>query len=111
MSADLDALLKLEVPVIVLLGRRAMPVREVTSLVPGAIIELPKSAEEDLELLANNKPIGLGRAVKVGENFGLRMTFVGDLRKRLEAAAGGDTRTPEEIEADRLAEQMLAGQV
>ncbi len=85
MPADIEALKKLEVPVIVVLGRRQLPVKDVTALVPGAIIELPKNAEEDLELQVNNKVIGLGRAVKVGENFGIRLTFVGDLIRRLEA--------------------------
>lgn len=88
MSADVDALKKLEVPVIVVLGRRQLPVKDVVSLVPGAIVELPKNAEEDLELQVNNKVIGLGRAVKVGENFGIRLTFVGDLLNRLEAVGG-----------------------
>jgi hypothetical protein len=29
--------------------------------------------------------VGAGLAVKVGENFGIRLTFVGDLRKRIAA--------------------------
>lgn len=91
MPADVDALKKLEVPVLVVLGRRQMPVKDVVSLVTGAIVELPKNAEEDLELQVNNKVIGLGRAVKVGENFGIRLTFVGDLRGRLEAIGGAAT--------------------
>ncbi|MFT3686450.1 MAG: FliM/FliN family flagellar motor switch protein [Phycisphaerales bacterium] len=89
MPADVDALKKLEVPVLVVLGRRQMPVKDVVTLVTGAIVELPKNAEEDLELQVNNKVIGLGRAVKVGENFGIRLTFVGDLKNRLEAVAEG----------------------
>jgi flagellar motor switch protein FliN/FliY len=96
MPADIEALKKLEVPVIVLLGRRQLPVKDVVSLVPGAIIELPKSAEDELELLCNNKVIGTGRAVKVGENFGLRLSYVGDLRRRLEALRqAGEGSTPE----------------
>ena len=73
---------------IVVLGRRQLPVKDVVTLVPGAIVELPKNAEEDLELQVNNKVIGLGRAVKVGENFGIRLTFVGDLVGRIEAMGG-----------------------
>ncbi|GJQ30975.1 MAG: hypothetical protein HBSAPP03_28590 [Phycisphaerae bacterium] len=77
--------LRLEVPIVVLLGERQMRTAEVLAWVPGAIIELPKSADAELELLANNKPIGLGQAVKVGENFGVRITFVGDAQDRLNA--------------------------
>lgn len=114
MATDIQALLKLEVPIIVVLGRRQLPVRDVVGLLPGAIIEIPKNADEDLELLANNKAIGLGKAVKVGENFGIRLSFVGELRKRLEAmGSGGASAEPseEEVDADALAAAMLAGQI
>lgn len=84
-SANVDRILNLEVPLVVLLGERSMHTSEVLSLVPGAIIELPKNAEAELQLLVNNKPIGLGQAVKVGENFGLRVTHIGDEAERLEA--------------------------
>lgn len=88
MASDLAAVLRLEVPVIVRLGERRMPLREVLALVPGSIVELPKSAEAELDLLVNNKQIGMGAAVKVGENFGLRITYLGDVRERIEAMGG-----------------------
>lgn len=98
MPADLNAILKLEVPLIVVIGSRQMAVREVLSLVPGAIVELPKPADAELEILVNNKPIGAGAAVKVGENFGVRVTYVGNLRDRIEALSGatppGDSGIP-----------------
>jgi flagellar motor switch protein FliN/FliY len=85
MPARLNSILKLEVPLIVIIASRDMPVKEVMNLAPGAILELPKLADEELEILVNNKPIGMGTAVKVGENFGIRVTYVGDLRNRIEA--------------------------
>lgn len=91
MASDLAAVLRLEVPVIVRLGERRMPLREVLALVPGSIIELPKNAEAELDLLVNNKQIGVGAAVKVGENFGLRITYLGDVRERIEALGGDGT--------------------
>lgn len=87
MPADLKAILQLEVPLIVQIAVRTMTVEEVTSLAPGAIMELPKSADDELELLVNNKPIGTGTAVKVGENYGLRVTYIGDLQERIAAMA------------------------
>jgi flagellar motor switch protein FliN/FliY len=112
MAIDIQALLKLEVPIIVVLGRRDMPVREVTALIPGAIIELSQSAESDLELLANNKLIGVGRAVKVGENYGLRISFIGNLRDRLQALASKPESSPNPPaqDAEALASAMMAGQ-
>jgi flagellar motor switch protein FliN/FliY len=89
MPADLGAILNLEVPLIVVLGERRMRVSEVMGLAAGAIIELPKKADEELSLLVNNKAIGTGLAVKVGENFGLRITYVGDLKERIDAMGAG----------------------
>lgn len=122
MASRLSAILKLEVPLIVQIGTRDMPVQEVLSLAPGAILELPKLADEELEILVNNKPIGLGMAVKVGENFGVRVTYVGDLRHRIEAMGGALSRINEMEGADeadpaaadsggnpRLAEPLAAG--
>jgi flagellar motor switch protein FliN/FliY len=88
--ADFNSILKLEVPLIVVIGSRQMAVREVLSLAPGAIVELPKSADDELEILINNKTIGTGAAVKVGENFGVRITYVGNVRDRLNAITGNE---------------------
>ncbi len=84
---ELDRILRMKVPVIVKLAERKLLLSEVMRLGTGAIIEFFKSSEEPLELLINNKPIGLGEVVKVGENFGLRITQIGDI-KQIVAAMG-----------------------
>ena len=89
MPPELPAALRLEVPVIVRLGERMMTLGEVIGLAPGAIIELPKTSEAELDLMVNNKQIGTGTAVKVGENFGLRITYIGDVRERIAALGAG----------------------
>jgi flagellar motor switch protein FliN/FliY len=78
---ELGRILRLEVPVIVKLAERKLTLGEVMRLGAGAIIEFSKSSDEPLELLVNNKPIGVGDAVKVGENFGLKITQIGDVRE------------------------------
>jgi flagellar motor switch protein FliN len=80
-GGELGRILRLEVPVIVKLAERKLTLAEVMRLGAGAIIEFSKSSEEPLELLINNKTIGLGEAVKVGENFGLRINQIGDVRE------------------------------
>jgi flagellar motor switch protein FliN/FliY len=87
----LGRILRLEVPVIVKLAERKLLLSEVMRLGVGAIIEFIKSSDEPLHLLINNKAIAVGEAVKVGENFGLRIKQVGDL-KQLIASLGGDNR-------------------
>jgi len=103
--ASTSTISRMEVPVIVQLGQRRMSMREVTGLSPGMIIELPMKVEEDLTLMVANKAIGQGSAVKVGENFGVRISFIGDLRTRLDAATsfviGRDGDPDEDAPADR----------
>jgi flagellar motor switch protein FliN/FliY len=80
-SSELSRILRLEVPIIVKLAERKLNVNEVMRLGAGAIIEFFKNSEEPLLLMVNNKVIGFGEAVKVGENFGLRITQIGDVRQ------------------------------
>lgn len=113
MPAELAPILKLEVPMIVVLGRREMTSREVVALVPGAVIELPKEADEELELMVNNKAIAAGNAVKVGENFGIRLSYVGDLKKRIAALGqegGGGLSEGSAPDLDALADSLLQNQ-
>ena len=108
MAANVESILKLEVPVIVQIAERMMAVEEVGSMVPGAIIELPKPADADLEILVNNKPIGTGAAVKVGENFGVRVSYIGDLKQRI--AAMGNNPATEINSSDASQTDGAAGQ-
>lgn len=85
---DLSRILQLEVPVIVKLAERKILLSEVLRLGTGAIIEFFKRSDEPLELLINNKTIGVGETVKVGENFGLRITQIGDVKQLIEAMGG-----------------------
>ena len=83
MTQEYSPILELEVPLIVQIASRTMAVKEVMELEHGAIIEFPRSADEELEILVNNKSVGLGTAVKVGENFGVRISSVGGLESCL----------------------------
>lgn len=85
MSKELATLLRLSVPVIVQVGHRRVALEDVLELAPGAILELNKSSESDLDLLVNNKSIGSGVAVKVGENFGIRITSIASPEKVVQA--------------------------
>jgi flagellar motor switch protein FliN len=88
-KADLTRILRMEVPVIVRLAERKLMLSEVMRLGTGAIIEFLKRSDEPLELLINNKPIAVGETVKVGENFGLRITQVGDVKQLIAALGNG----------------------
>lgn len=85
MPRDVKSILSLEVPVVVVLAERTLTVGEVLGLRPGSILEVTKTAEEDLALRINNRDVGAGTAVKVGENFGLRIASIGSQETRVEA--------------------------
>ncbi len=88
MATDVDTILKLSVPLLVMVGERKMSVEDVLSLGPGAILELERPADSDLILMVNNKPIGSGQAVKVGENFGVKITRIDSAADRITAMGG-----------------------
>ena len=89
MPTDLNTILKLKVPVIVQIEQRRMPLDDMLSLGPGAILELNKAADRELDLLVNNKRIGTGTAVKVNENFGIRISVIGSTQQRIKAMGAG----------------------
>ena len=80
--------MKLEVPVIVKLAERKILLSEVMRLGVGAIIEFVKGSGDPLDLMISNKTIGQGETVKVGENFGLRITRMSDPKQIVQAIAG-----------------------
>jgi len=80
-QGELERILHMSVPVIVKLAQRKLALSEVLRLGTGAIIEFEKASDQPLELMINNKVIGLGETVKVGENFGLRITQIGDVKQ------------------------------
>ena len=88
LNQGLGRIMGLEVPVIVKLAERKLLLSEVMRLGVGAIIEFVKSSNEPLELLINNKTIGVGETVKVGENFGLRITRIGDIKQIAQSLGG-----------------------
>ncbi len=72
-SDELQRILRISVPVIVKLADKQLPLGDIMELSPGSIVEFTRSADTPLELMVNNKVIGRGVAVKVGEKFGLRI--------------------------------------
>ena len=106
-STDLRRINKIEVPFVVVLGERPVQMRDILSWVPGSIVELGKEAEEELEVRINNKAIGTGKAVKVGENFGVQINQCGNPTDRIEAMGSVetseiDTEIPSELEGDSV---------
>ncbi len=86
--ADVRRILKLSVPVTVVVAVREMPIEALLELNVGTIIEFDVAFDSDLELHVADRQVGSGQAVKVGENFGLRITAIENVRDRIDGLGG-----------------------
>ncbi len=84
-TADIQHILRLPVPVIVTLAERNMAVAMIVKIRVGTIIEFDVSFDSELTLEVANRPIGCGQGVKIGENFGLRISHIGSVEERIKA--------------------------
>jgi len=82
-TPEVRRLLKLRVPVIVRIATRRVPVHDIRHFSRGRIIEFDTPSDTRLELLINNRVIGHGDPVRVGDHYGLRITHVCDRRQRI----------------------------
>ena len=73
-----DFLMGVRLTLTVEVGRVQMPISEVLELGPGSVIELQRSTSEPVEIHANGRCIGRGEIVVLGEQFGVRITEVGN---------------------------------
>jgi len=87
-QADLHRILHLGVPVSVTLAEQDMPLRKILDVNVGVIIEFSHPFDAELDLVVGNCRIASGHAVKVGENFGLRIHRIGNLDERIKALGG-----------------------
>ncbi len=56
------------------LANRTMKVRDILRLQPNSIIELPKSAGENVDILMNEKLIAFGEVMQLEGRAGIRLT-------------------------------------
>ena len=85
---DIQRILGLSVPVTVVLAERDMRIESVLDITVGTIIEFDVAFDAELTLQVGNRRIGTGQGVKVGENFGLRISAVGTVQERIDALGG-----------------------
>ncbi len=56
------------------LGTRTMKVRDILQLQPCSIIELPRSAGENVDILMNGRLIAFGEIIELEGSTGIRLT-------------------------------------
>jgi len=87
-SGQFDLLLDMEVPVTVILGHAAVPIRRLLQLGPGAVVQLEESIEAPVELYLQGSKFAEGDVVVVDDRLGIRIRQV---------------TTPENTEVERKA--------
>ena len=55
-------------------GRRALKVRDILQLKPESIIEVPKSAGENIDVYVNNRIVAFGEILEMDGKTGIRLT-------------------------------------
>lgn len=86
----LDAVLDVDLPLVVRFGRAIMPLRSLADLGPGSVIDMGRSPDEPVDLLVGDRLIARGEVVIVGGNYGVRITELAATRPQaigLEARA------------------------
>jgi flagellar motor switch protein FliN/FliY len=73
-DSRLEAVLEVDLPLVVRFGRAVMPLRAVAELSPGAVVDMGRSPDEPVELLVGDRLIARGEVVIVGGNYGVRIT-------------------------------------
>jgi flagellar motor switch protein FliN/FliY len=72
----LSSLNSVKVEISVVLGKAVLPMQQLLRMGRGAVIELDASQNDQVWVLANNRPIARGEIVVQGEKVGVSITDV-----------------------------------
>lgn len=72
-SPTLAAVMELEVPVSIELGRTHMAIEDVLALGKGSVVQLDRLVGQPVEVYVSEKPFATGEVVVTGEKFGVRI--------------------------------------
>ena len=86
-AQSLDAVMELEVPVSIELGRTHMAIEDVLALGKGSVVQLDRLVGQPVEVFVSEKPFATGEVVVTGDKFGVRILQIQQPRAR-RAAAG-----------------------
>jgi flagellar motor switch protein FliN/FliY len=85
-AGDIDLEMLLDVPVVmtVEVGRKSLPIKDLLSLTPGAVVTFDRSVTEPMDVMINGTLIARGEVVSADGKFGLRLVDIVSTKKRLE---------------------------
>jgi flagellar motor switch protein FliN len=71
---ELDHFLDIPITISIQLASRTMKVRDILQLQPNSIIDLPKSAGENVDVIINDRPFAFGEVMELENSTGIRLT-------------------------------------
>ena len=86
-----DALLDIELPLVVRFGRTQMMLSDVADLNVGSLVEFDRKPEEPVEVLVNGRVVARGEAVIVQGNYGVRIVEMARVRDRLDTSGQAES--------------------
>lgn len=84
----IDVILDIELPVVVRFGHTELPIRALSRLGPGSVIDLGRSPDDPVEVLVSNRVVARGEVVIVGGNYGVRILDVSSQSERARSMEG-----------------------
>jgi flagellar motor switch protein FliN/FliY len=75
-SQTLDVIMDIDLPLVVRFGRTEVPLRTLTALGPGSVIDLGRAPDEPVDVLISNRVVARGEVVIVAGNYGVRVQDV-----------------------------------
>ena len=82
-NEQIDLVGDIPIELTVELGRTHRKINEILEFGLGTVVELEKLVGEALNIYANGKYIAKGEVVVIDDNFGVRVTEIGDNHKKL----------------------------
>jgi flagellar motor switch protein FliN/FliY len=82
-ESRIDVILDIDLPVIVRFGHTELPLRALTRLGPGSVIDLGRSPDDPVEVMVSDRVIARGEVVVVGGNYGIRILDVVSTSERM----------------------------
>ena len=83
-ESRIDVILDIDLPVVVRFGHTELPLRALTRLGPGSVIDLGRSPDDPVEVMVSDRVIARGEVVVVGGNYGIRILDVVSTSERMQ---------------------------
>ncbi len=84
---NLDVVLDIDLPLVVRFARTMLPIRTLSMLGPGSVVDMERSPDEPVQILVGGRVIAHGEVVVVGGNYGVKITDVTSPAERVRLEA------------------------